>query len=268
MDYQASLTLAGLTKDQASIYEVLVKHGTMPASRISRLSPVSRTLTYKVLGELGVLGLIEKREEPGQVATFAPEHPLKLKELIEKKREAATDAQTAMEGIFGKLLSDFNLMSGQPGIRIMEGVAGVAELYEDICREKKDLLLIRSPLDEHRTELGSLVGKQLKAQAHLGIHVRALTPLVPETVMSIEHHDTSRLVERRIIPKYLFDIPAQLIVYGDRVALTSYEGQLITTIIQNSAIEKTFRILFEYIWNAATPEHDRISASLSPQKSD
>jgi len=50
--YQESLKQAGLGKDQAAIYEALVKMGPSPASDIAFSAGIGRPLAYKVLDEL------------------------------------------------------------------------------------------------------------------------------------------------------------------------------------------------------------------------
>ena len=47
--YQQSLTQAGLEKNQALVYEALVKNGALPASSIARLAGLGRPLAYNVL---------------------------------------------------------------------------------------------------------------------------------------------------------------------------------------------------------------------------
>ncbi len=249
------LVQSGLSSQQAALYTVLVKHGSLPASRASSLAGISRTLAYKVLDELEIIGLITKKDEKGSVARFSAAHPLKLKEFTEKRLNEAKDAKIALEGTLSSLISDFNTVAGQPGVRILEGIAGIGELYEDQLNERQPIRLIRSPQDDVIPELKGMVQKQILEQAKLGISVRAITPLTKSTPFRIISSDKERLVERRIIPIEIFSLPAQVVIYANKVAITSYEGLVMTTLIENVAIKRTFEILFEYIWNKAESEH-------------
>lgn len=63
MAYEQPLQTAGLTRDQAALYEVLIKNGPLPASKAAQRAAISRTLSYKVLDELLEKKLVEKKEK-------------------------------------------------------------------------------------------------------------------------------------------------------------------------------------------------------------
>ena len=267
MEYKASndairesLVQSGLSSGQSALYEALKQHGPLTATRLAFLANVPRTLSYKLLGELESLGLVSKQEVSGKVARFVPAHPLKLKELADKRFEDAKDAKNALNTALAKLVSDFNTIAGAPGVRILEGVAGVAELYEDELNERQPIRLIRSPKDDDVPELHPLVKKQLAEQVKLGISVRVIAPLNPKTEY---RRDAERLIERRIVPTERFNIPSQVAIYANKVAITSYEEPLMTTIIENTPIRKTFEIMFEYMWASAEAEDQKIRATFT-----
>ncbi len=257
-----ALIEGGLTQNQAKIYEALVAHGVLPASTAARLANVPRTLGYKALGELVGLGLVAKTDNPGEVATFAAAHPLKLKELADKRYEDAKDARVALDGVLSKLISEFNTITGTPGVRILEGVAGVVELYEDQLNEGQNIRLIRSLHDRDVPELIEIVRKQITAQAEAKIHVRAITPLTEFVTAAVIATDAERLVERRLVPADALAIPAQIVIYANKVAITAYKNGIITTIIENPAIKTTFEMIFEYMWKLSEADHNLIMEKL------
>jgi len=256
--YYQTLVEGGLNINQAKMYETIVRGGKLPASHAARLANVPRTLGYKALQELQTLGLIGKEDVPGKVATFSAAHPFKLKEMVDQRYTQAKDAKVAIEGVLGKLISDFNTRSGAPGLRILEGAAGVAELYEDILNERQPIKLIRSPEDSRHPELAEMVRKQIGEQKKIGIQTQAITALAEGTPAEIIAFDDERLVTRRIVPKEKLAVPAQIIIYANKVAITAYEDAVITTIIENPAIRKTFEMVFDYLWGSAEQDHQKI----------
>src|SRR3989344_3806878 len=126
--FEQQLEQSGLTKNQAVVYEALLKTGATPARTLLAAIPLKRGLAYKVLDELAGLDLVSKKDEPGKVAIFEPAHPSKLKEIAETKEKQAQNTQVALDGILGQLSSDFNLSAGKPGVRFYEGVEGVKKV--------------------------------------------------------------------------------------------------------------------------------------------
>src|SRR3989304_10490683 len=129
--FKQFLPQAGLTENQAFIYEILVKNGPMSAGAVCKKTPLKRGLVYKILDELTEIGLVEKREKPREVAIFSPAHPLKIKALAKEREEKAKAAQAALEGVLPKIISDFNLSISKPGVQFFEGLDGIKQVLED-----------------------------------------------------------------------------------------------------------------------------------------
>lgn len=247
MTYKDILEKVGLSSNEAKVYEALLRLGPSPASEIPKETNLSRPLVYKILEELFKKRIVD-RDDTEKVTRFLPAHPLKLTELVEDKKQAAASAEASLQGAFGNLLSAYNLFSGKPHAQFYEGLAGLENLYRDILQEEKNILLFRSPSDNSVPEIEKLVVKQIRDQVKRGIKTRAITPLTDEHMKIRQDYDAENLVERSKIPKKDLLIPAQIIVYGEKVGITSFSRPIITTIIQDKAISETFRILFEFIW--------------------
>lgn len=131
MEYKASselsrqaLVQAGLSSGQSSIYEALIHYGPQKATKLAFLAGVPRTLSYKMLDELESLGLVSKKDEPGRVSLFIPAHPLKLKELAERRLEDAQATKKLMEEALPGLMRDFDSLLGtMPGAELYARVA-------------------------------------------------------------------------------------------------------------------------------------------------
>jgi len=257
------LVRVGLKADQAEIYVTLLKRSQTTASKLATFTSLTRPLVYKVLDELIQLNLVEKIEETASVTRFSTTHPLKLREFIDQKKSEVEQKNTALEGVLSQLVSDFNTMNNRPGVRILQGLSGIDELYEDILNENQSISLIRSPLDDHFPELYAKVLEQIRAQVAAGISTRAITPFVDETMEELEQVDPKNLVTRRLVNVDTFNIPAQILVYADKVAITAFDNELMTTIIQNQSIANTFLLTFEFIWQSLKKEDAEIRKKLA-----
>ncbi len=254
--YFQALTAAGLSKEQARVYEPLIQKGPMQAGRLSRVAGLSRPYVYKILEELIELGVVTKEELPDKPAQFVPMHPFAIQELFRKRQKEMEVAGQTIQGIMSSLISDYTVASRIPGVRILHGIEGGAEMYQDILHEGKDICLIRSTLDDDSPKRMDLVLAQIERQVAKNIHTRLIGPtpvLHPAllTVPELLERDRTRLTTRRMLPREKFTLPAQIIMYGNKVALTAYQEPIITTIIDNEAIRMTMSTLFELIWNIA-----------------
>lgn len=258
------LIKAGLSPEQSVVYGVLLKNGKLSARKVHQKTPFKRGLVYKVLDQLVSLGLVEKIDEKGRVANFLAQHPIKLRDLAEQKEREAKDAQVALASVLPALISDFNMISGQPGISFFEGVEGLAKVYNDVVLVGKDIMLFRSVYDDDHPELAKLVEKQIKRQVEKGLHTLALTPLSKDTQVTVIESDDKNLVKRRVVPREKFILDSQIIIYGNKVAIVSLKNKLISTIIDNEDINNTWRTIFHYIWEKAGSESDKILAQIKP----
>jgi sugar-specific transcriptional regulator TrmB len=248
IDIYASL---GLTEYQTRVYSCLIQQGPKRASVLARLSKLPRTMVYIILNELIKLELVEKQEAKKSVATFSARHPIALKTLAEERLKFAEKSVSVIDQSLAAIISAYGAHHASPGIRIEHGIEGVEQLYKDILKERTHLCLIRSPKDAHRSELDALVKKQIEMQVAAAIHVRALTPPRAESDEYLKAADKKRNMERRVLDYSNYAPPAQVILYADKVALTSYGDTIITTVIQNKEIHATFHMLFEVLWTTA-----------------
>jgi len=244
--YQQSLTQSGLEKNQALVYEALIKNGALPASSIARLAGLGRPLAYNVLDELITLGLVEKQEEH-KVARFAPAHPLKLKDVIEGRLEAAQGARTALEGVLGKLTSDFNLQSGKPGTRFFEGKDGIRECINDALTSKTE---IYSYVDISAVEkvIPDISRDFAKARQKLGLKKKNIGVDTLENRQEIEGY-YPEVTEERLVPWPKEKFGTVMQIYDGKVSYFTLEEPMVGVIIADPHIYEMHRSLFEFTWN-------------------
>lgn len=129
--YLESFIKAGLSENQALVYEMLLKLGKVPASKIHNSTPLKKGLLYKVLEELADLGLITIHEKAGKVTTFEPMHPDNLKKLLETKSQEVQNSLSALDNIWLNVTQDFNLIASRPTVQFFEGIEGVHKVTND-----------------------------------------------------------------------------------------------------------------------------------------
>lgn len=177
--HENTLQLAGLTKEQAAIYETLIVNGSMKAGQISKKTDIKRGLVYFVLDQLVELGLVEKSDET-KVVSFRAVHPVKLQELAEEREQDAKNAQIALTRALPEIISRFNLISGLPGVQFFEGLEGFKKIYDDKLKVGETIYLIRTVYEPvYQNKVKPIVHEFVKKRVKLGIPTIALTPPRP-----------------------------------------------------------------------------------------
>lgn len=240
---------SGLTLEQTKIYLFLLGTGLSSAKIISKNTGIGRALTYKILGQLLALGLIEKREDLGKITLFYPGHPQKLKDLAYTKSRSATEAQENLQAVFGTLISSYNLLSGKPNVQFYEDSDGLKKIYDDILDTGRNIMVISSPIDENRVGVLHLIREQIEKQAAKNIKTKAITPLGNQKTATPVGDDEKFMITRKGIAIEKLNIPAQVILYGDKVAITNFKESMISVLIESEYIHETFVKMFEYIWD-------------------
>lgn len=238
----------GLTEEQSKVYLCLISSGSLSARKIAFSTGINRSLVYKVLKQLIALELVTETTNPRSVSTFIASHPSKLHLMIKRKEDELKSADQALNDVISTMSAQFNLVCGKPSIHFHEGIDGIKFLYKDILRTGKNIKLIRSPQDNDKPELNKLVIDQIKKQVERNIHVQAIVPMDMQHDDFISKKDIENLVERKRVDRKEMNIPAQIIIYGEKVAITSFKDCLITTIIEDRGIKETFDTIFQRLW--------------------
>lgn len=73
-------------------------------------------------------------------------------------------------------------------------------------------------------------------------------PMETEINETIKNKDIINLVTRCRVTKDEFNPSAQVVLYGDKIAFTSFTDCMITTIIEDKSISQTMKIIFDELW--------------------
>jgi len=248
MMYEEILIKAGLTGDQARLYEALLKNGVLPASKAALKAGIKRALGYKVIEQLVLIGLVEKIDK--KVALYAATHPSKIKELIQKKGDELRTIESTLAGAIGPMISDYNLTSGKPNVQFFEGEEGVRKVLEDSLYSREEILSYADitsiqkyipKINEWYVELREK--KQVKKRAIL-----LDTPEARQTLSTYHRTITdSKLIKLNTPP---FESIMQ--IYDGKIShITLSKDQMIGIIIEDPSIYEMHKALFNFTWNKA-----------------
>lgn len=245
--YEQSLSKSGLTTNQSMVYEALLKHGALPAGKLTKKVPMERGMVYKTLEELGALQLVIKTTPLGKAAFFEPAHPLKLKEFTEKREQEAKDAKVSLEGVLPGLISDFNLISGRPGVQFFEGKAGVEHVLEDSLTAK-GIIYTYADIEAVVRHIKDINERYVQKRERRGIKKKVLLLDSPfaRDLMKTYHPGVT---EARLISLEAPPFRSIMEIYDNRISyITFSKDTMIGVIIDDKAIYEMHKYLFEYMW--------------------
>jgi hypothetical protein len=86
-------------------------------------------------------------------------------------------------------------------------------------------------------------------QIENSIQLQAITPKITHlTAKELKVRDKKRNTIRKIIEESDFNNESQVILYGNKVAITSYVEPYYTTITESPEIKQTFDNIFNFMW--------------------
>ncbi|NTW29784.1 MAG: TrmB family transcriptional regulator [Candidatus Moranbacteria bacterium] len=249
MFYSETLSKSVLTPAQAEVYESLLTHGAQTAGSLARKTSLKRGLTYKVLDDLVGMGLAEKEEEEGKVAVFSPKHPSVLRDLVEFRRRALKDAELSLDAVLPSLISNFNIVSGAPGVEIYEGPEGIERVLNDSLSSKT---VIYTYADSEAVEkyAKDINMRYVKKREKLGIpkklllfdsptarkRMAALAPETSDTKLMAASGDHTLL-------------RSAVEIYDGKIAYVTFSpDRMIGVIISDPFLYALQKYVFEYLW--------------------
>lgn len=243
---QHTLGAFGFDTHEIKIYETLLEYGHLQARKVSSLSKVPRVTTYQNLQKLIDKGLVKKVKE-GKVDAFEAVSPSVLNSIVGLKTQETESQRFSFERMLPELLSVYAKGMKRPSISFYEGVSGFVKIYDDILNEGKNLDIIASA---HKVEeYQDIIQEYRKKQEKAGIQIRALVPRSNDPAK--KGRRALPLPKDKNIKAILEDdlsLDGQLIIYGDKVAITHFSGEVSHVLIENKYIAKMFRQIFGFMW--------------------
>lgn len=242
------LTEIGLTEPQARAYIGLMKNGSITPPQLATKIGESRTNAYAILDKLVSLGLAKKSEK-NKKNIYIVENPIALERLAIKHRNKILEKEKQVKSIMPTLLNYFYTFSEQPGVRFFQGVDGIKEIYSDTIRTGKDITLIHSLADRELMSLDYYL-EHSKKRAKAGIKTDIISPskqpaFAPEVNSALG-------ITRHVINSMSYTAPVEISVYGDKVAMISFDKEAMGTIIDSPQIAEAIKQLLQIVQEHAT----------------
>ncbi len=253
--YNDILTQLGLSSSESTIYECLLKNGQSTVGEIIKKTPLKRGVAYNILSDLIKKGLIsEKKIKTGKgkekVAHFIPNHPEKLREYLENKKSQIDKVEKTFNANLPSFISDFNLISGKPGVRFFEGIEGVKKVLEDSLTSK-EIIYSYADLEAVVKYINKINQEYSKKRDALDVKKRVVFIDSPFTRNYLKnyHRETTFM---KFIDHKLYSFNSVMQIYDGKISyITLSKTSKIGVIVEDKNIYQMHKSLFEFAWSKA-----------------
>jgi sugar-specific transcriptional regulator TrmB len=234
-DISPVLQSLGLLDSEIKTYLTALENGPGTVLELAKTTGLSRQAVYVAIDSLSKRGLMSSALR-GKKRFYAAEHPDKLLAYAKRRDTEMHERVKDLE----RMLPELELMSGgeKPVVRVFEGKEGIREIIEDMRTSDYKKSVEIADLDAMykvlNTEDLASMRTELKRR---GTTVRGLYAGLPQRSVV--------KAERYALPEELSDFRSNIGIYGDKIALVTFEGKMYSVLIESKALTKALRNLFE-----------------------
>lgn len=237
---------AGLTDSQAKVYIALLGEKEASPQDIVDHTGENRTTVYMILSRLEELGLVSKIA--GKKLLYQAESPSNLRALLAKKQQDLKDAHAELSSALPALNRLYVIAHQKPGVVYLEGIDGLRLIYDEILSHGTEFLILPSKDSRSSSDMNELIERNIKLQKKYGIYARTIYPAIYKQTT-----DTEQLAQSNVLVRFFGEElhhKAQILMYGNSVAITTFGSGIFTTLITNEAVANTMKGYFESMWHA------------------
>ena len=269
------LSQFGLSDNEAKVYIEAVKHKEISPYKLSKLVGIPRTTVYDVMMSLSLKGLITIKTRQGlekQQTWIIAKNPSVLRDIIQKKHQNLTRLEVDIVDILPQLKTDYLTHQENADFQFYPGIDGVKKVFEIINNlpDKTNVYLW-----DHLMPMDTLGKKYITQEVQQGLIQRAkkyrMKTIIPlndwtKHVLTYQYGRDHRYIkyhEFRYIEKTGFNLYQDIYLFLDRIAITmAKDDEVWGLIIKSPLLTKSFRSIFEFMWEKATPATKEFVESL------
>ncbi len=247
-DIQDVLEHAGLTKGEAKVYLALLTLGESKVGPIIKASGISRSKVYDILERLIQKHIVSKVEKRG-VFLYQALPPNSLLNLVQEKEKQLKREEKLLQEALPQLAK---LQPKQKiNVVIYEGFEGFKAMIDRMIQEFTPKEIYEAMgISETTESMRHYARKIYEAQKIKKFKSRSIFD--EKGAYKIEERRTP-WHEIRILPRG-WHTPASFTVYSDTVGIHTGKGEtIISIVIKNQEIAKSFRAAFEAMWKISRP---------------
>lgn len=240
MNLEEFLKEYGFNYKEAKVYLALLQSGRSSVMDVAKRAEIKRPTAYIILDSLMRRGFIDLLPYKGKTSYIA-KSPKILLSYLEKKESLA-------QNYIPQLMALFSEQKERPKVMYFEGEESAKKVFDDSIEEGKEVLAFFGVKEMFgavgdkftRDYVNSRVKNEIKAKV-----------IVPESEEALEYkkRDKGEIRETRLIDSKKFPFKAEVMIYGNKVAIVFLSGpDSFGLIIQNDQFSQTMKSVFGFMW--------------------
>lgn len=239
MEIQKELKKIGLHRSEIKVYTHLLQAGMATPPQIAKAVGIARTNCYNLLQSLKAKKLITENRQKKRKA-YAANDPSTLALLLEEKQENLRKILPDLQAMHQKQIH-------KPRITFFDGLEEVKEIYFRTL-SAKEVYAIGS-MKKLATSLPDFFLKYQKEIRKRNIIFHDfLTHPSGEVEMPKVKAFLRGLYEAKFLPAEYGDLPNDILVWDDNIALITLEEPIFGTVLTNQQLADMFRVIFRVLW--------------------
>jgi sugar-specific transcriptional regulator TrmB len=255
---QNPLEHLGLDKHEASIYQALLELGPSTVTQITKKAGITRTFGYPILEKLSEQGLVSKASGQGKKIHYAAQHPRRLVQYIENRKNQWDRRLKEAENALPDLVSIYKLAE-KPTIRFQEGIEGAKSIYMESLESKERILAI-ADIDGYDIPEFEKWGRDYRNRRNqLKINEQLLLLDTPVSRKWVEGSKGTfrftdlRWVKREQLPG-IADFRGEINIFENKVLMMVVKKpHYMGVIIESKSLSDILKSLFQMAWSQGIP---------------
>ncbi|OGY78787.1 MAG: hypothetical protein A3B74_03285 [Candidatus Kerfeldbacteria bacterium RIFCSPHIGHO2_02_FULL_42_14] len=240
MELQKALKELNLHRSEIKVYLYLLEQGLATPPRIAKSTNIARTHCYNILANLKDKDLIEEQAQ-GKRRAYIARDPEALFRSIERKREI-------LQQILPDLRALHTLQKNKPKIKFYEGRKQIKEIYwQSLIAKKIDALGSTKHLSQLMPDFFLTYQQEIKKRNIVFRDILSgpsTEKILPQTQQIL----SATLYAAKLMPQRFKDFPTDILVWENNIALITLQEPIFGTVLTNSLLAQTFKIIFEVLW--------------------
>jgi len=247
-DLPALLESLNFTESERKTYLLSLERGPSTVLEIADQTGFTRQAIYLAIENLKQRGLMSSLMR-GRKQFFIAEHPDKLLAYAERHARDWSDRVSQLKKAIPEIV--LHMGGEKPVVHYYEGVDGMKAIIDDLAHAMPSEVLELADLDAMFARISPedlLPVKQ--ALTKIRTRIQAIYSGLPaaRTVQG----------ERYALPESMKGFKSDVIVYGDKIAMATFEGKMHSVIIENSNLAQALRHLFKLAIGKLEADNKRI----------